>query len=154
MRPFQSADVAACLSVFDSNVPTYFGAHERADFARYLQQPEQLANYFVLEDTGRLVACGGLAFDQDGTATFCWGMVDRAFHRKGLGRALALARLAQARAMGAHRVVLSTSQHTQAFYATLGFTVTGVVVEGHGPGLDAVDMALGLLIQDRRPVGP
>lgn len=69
-------------------------------------------------------------------------MVEQALHRQGRGKALALARIAQARALGAQRLVLSTSQHTQAFYAALGFAVTRVVADGHGPGLDAVEMVL------------
>ncbi|HIE4141910.1 TPA: GNAT family N-acetyltransferase, partial [Stenotrophomonas maltophilia] len=38
------------------------------------------------------------------------------------------------------RIALSTSQHTQGFYAGLGFQVTRVVPDGHGAGIDAVEM--------------
>lgn len=140
IRAFTAADAPACLAIFDGNVPRFFGAHERADFSTYLQQPARAADYLVIERGGRVVACGGLAMDDALTAAFCWGMVDHTVHRQGLGRELAQARLLQARARGARRVVLSTSQHTCDFYSALGFGITRVVTDGHGPGLDAVDM--------------
>lgn len=142
VRLFTPLDVDACLALFDGNVPRFFGTHERADFADYLQQPARQMDYLVIERNGRVVACGGWAMDDAQTAAFCWGMVAHALHRQGLGRALAQTRLQQARARGARRVVLSTSQHTCDFYARLGFTVTQVVADGHGPGLDAVEMVM------------
>ena len=53
------------------------------------------------------------------------------------------ARLALARTLpGVERLILSTSQHTQGFYAGFGFAVTAHTPDGFGPGLDRVDMAL------------
>ena len=58
-----------------------------------------------------------------------------------LGRTLALARLRQAEAdPSIKRIALSTSQHTQGFYAGLGFQVARIVPDGHGAGIDAVEM--------------
>ncbi len=143
IRPYQVADANACLSLFDSNVPEYFAPAERADFEQFLERDAQSCAYQLIEQDGRVVACGGLAIRPDGVAGFCWGMVERSLQRRGLGRQLSLARLQQARQNpNAKRVELSTSQHTQDFYARLGFSVTRVVVDGHGPGLDAVEMTL------------
>jgi GNAT superfamily N-acetyltransferase len=139
LRPYVPSDADSCLRIFDSNVPRYFGTHERAGFAAYLQHPDRAGDYQVIERDGRIVACAGLAIDGT-TAVFCWGMVEHGLHRQTLGSALALARLGLARAVGVQRVTLSTSQHTRDFYAALGFTVTRVVTDGHGPGLDAVEM--------------
>jgi predicted GNAT family N-acyltransferase len=143
VRAYRAADAAACLALFDGNTPDYFAPGERADFARFLDALAGEHGYLVIEAAGRVVACGGLTLSPDGTAGFCWGMVARQRQRQGLGRQLALARLQQARQHPQVRqVVLSTSQHTEAFYAGLGFRVTGRVANGHGPGLDAVDMRL------------
>lgn len=143
IRPYQVADANACLSLFDSNVPEYFAPAERADFEQFLQRDAQGCAYQLIEQDGRVVACGGLSIRPDGVAGFCWGMVERSVHRQGFGRQLSLARLQQARQNpNVKRVELSTSQHTQDFYARLGFSVTRVVVDGHGPGLDAVEMTL------------
>ena len=140
LRTFNPTDASACLALFDSNVPRYFGAHERADFYRYLLHSERESDYLVIERHGRVVACGGLMRIDADTAAFCWGMVDRTLHRQGLGNALAQARVERAHALGVRRLTLSTSQHTRDFYAAHGFEVTGIVPDGHGPGLDAVHM--------------
>ncbi|MBU2047826.1 MAG: GNAT family N-acetyltransferase [Gammaproteobacteria bacterium] len=139
LRPYTPTDAPACLALFDTNVPRYFAPHERHDFATYLLHPHRAHDYLVIEHNGHLVACGGIALDNEHTAAFCWDMVDRTRHRQGLG-----ARLAHARTLGAQRITLSTSQYTQDFYAGLGFVVTHITPDGHGPGLDAVEMALEL----------
>ncbi len=143
LRPYSPADASDCLSVFDSNVPNYFASCERADFQRFLNDLAIQYTYQVIEESGRVIACGGLSIDAAGVAGFCWGMVLRARHRQGLGRQLAVARLQQAfQHPGIKRIELSTSQHTQAFYQRLGFSVSRVVPNGHGPGLDAVEMTM------------
>ncbi|WP_256775657.1 MULTISPECIES: GNAT family N-acetyltransferase [unclassified Stenotrophomonas] len=146
LRLFATPDASACLEIFDSNVPYYFGAHERRDFSNYLLQRERAQDYLVVERAGRIAACGGLMRTDEDTAAFCWGMVDSSLHRQGLGNILALARVARARALGVRRLTLSTSQHTRGFYAAQGFIVTAIVPDGHGPGLDAVHM--------ERPLAP
>ena len=139
-RPFHPRDTRACMAVFDSNLPPFFFVHERAEFLRYLQQPQRTQDYQVIACGDHVVASGGLEIDAGGTAANSRRRVEQARHRQGLGTALAQARIALAQGRGARRLTLSTSQHTQAFYAALGFTVTRVVRDGHGPGLDAVDM--------------
>lgn len=143
-RPYHPNDAAHCQRVFDSNTPLFFGPHERDGFVDFLQEPQRPQDYVVVEREGEIVACGGLAGLDEATAGFVWGMVDQRLHRQGVGKALALARIEQAQAMGKRRVTLNTSQHVQAFYAGLGFAVVNVVADGHGPGLDAVEMSLNL----------
>ncbi|HFK2918945.1 TPA: GNAT family N-acetyltransferase [Stenotrophomonas maltophilia] len=140
-RLYHPADASACLSIFDSNVPTYFAPEERSDFERFLREQATDCAFQVIERDGSIVACGGLSRYGDGRAGFCWGMVQRALHRQGLGRELALARLRQAEAdPSIKRITLSTSQHSQGFYAGLGFQLTRVIGDGHGAGIDAVEM--------------
>ncbi|WP_414577758.1 GNAT family N-acetyltransferase [Stenotrophomonas sp. FR024] len=141
LRLYRPADASACLSIFDSNVPTYFAPEERSDFERFLREQAMDCAFQVIERDHRIVACGGLSRRGDGSAGFCWGMVARALHPPGLGREQALARLRQAEVdPSINRVTLSTSQHTQGFYSGLGFQVTRVVRDGHGAGIDAVEM--------------
>ncbi len=143
-RPYHPTDAIHCLHVFDSNTPRFFGPHERDGFVSFLQEPQRPRDYVVVERDGQIVACGGLAALDEESAGFVWGMVAQHLHRQGVGKALALARIEQAQAMGKRRVTLSTSQHVQAFYSGLGFAVINVVADGHGPGLDAVEMSLNL----------
>lgn len=148
-RPYLPDDSVACLALFDSNTPQYFAPQERAEFAAFLAQAGGKAlPYLVLEQGGVVVACGGVELRGD-HAGLTWGMVARARHGQGLGRALTLARLDRLRAMpevGA--VVIETSQHTRGFYEGFGFVVTAIVPDGFGPGLDRCDMRLDF------PAGP
>ena len=69
IRPFDPADRAACLALFDSNVPEFFLPGERAEFETWLGQPfgsGEYGEYFVLEDEGRVVACGGVWLSPEG----------------------------------------------------------------------------------------
>jgi ribosomal protein S18 acetylase RimI-like enzyme len=145
IRGYIPADRAACLRLFDGNVPRFFTVAERPDFIRFLERrPAADESYLVVERDGRVVACGGYAIAADGcTAGLCWGMVARDLHGQGLGRSLTEARLRAARAVpGVTQVTLDTSQHSQGFYAGLGFAVRAVRRDGYGPGLDRWDMLL------------
>ncbi|MGE8411226.1 MAG: GNAT family N-acetyltransferase [Pseudomonas sp.] len=144
MRPFVSSDLNACLQLFDSNTPAFFDPLERPDFLNFLEHSPR--NLLVIERDGRIVACGGHALRAGtSTASLCWGMVDQTLHGQGLGRLLTEARLLAIREQGlASTVRLSTSQHSQGFYAGLGFVLLEVTPDGHGPGLDCWDMQLSL----------
>lgn len=147
LRPYVPEDCAACLALFDGNAPPFFDPGERAEFCAFLQAlPHPDRPYLVLVRDGQVVACGGLVFDAAGRhASLSWGMAARGLQGAGLGRRLTEARLALARATaGIDAVILETSQHTQGFYARLGFEVCGVTQDGFGPGLDRWDMVLRL----------
>ncbi|MGE4411509.1 MAG: GNAT family N-acetyltransferase [Sphingobium sp.] len=146
IRAYEMQDKQACLALFDSNVPRFFAPSERNDFARFLEKAAFACAYRVIERAGRLAGCGGLAIETDGvTATLCWGMIDNALHRQGLGRLLTEIRLREARETpGIRYVRVNTSQHTRDFYARFGFVTEKVTPDGYGPGLDRWDMALPL----------
>lgn len=141
-RAYAPADRDACLALFDTNVPRYFAAHERADFGRFLDALP--GPYFVVEDGGAIVACGGYAAESEpGVVALCWGMVDGSRHRRGIGSLLTAERVRRAAADGAcDAVTIRTSQHTAAFYARFGFVATRTVADGHAPGIDLVEMRL------------
>jgi ribosomal protein S18 acetylase RimI-like enzyme len=135
------ADRAACLGVFDSNVPESFDLAERREFAEYLDHLP--GPYLVLlDEQGRIHACGGWArADDPGRADLCWGMVRRSLQGEGWGRALTLARLDRvATARDLDRIRLQTSQDTEGFYLRLGFVVIEREAGGFRPGLDRVVM--------------
>ncbi|MBP2299879.1 GNAT family N-acetyltransferase [Azospirillum picis] len=146
VRPYAEPDRNGCLAVFDGNMPRFFSAAERPDFARFLARHALDWSYLVLERGGRIAACGGIVLENDGTtAGLCWGMVDRALHGTGLGTTLTEARLRSAAAIpGVTRVKLDTSQHTHGFYRRFGFRTVAVAEDGYGPGLDRYDMLLHL----------
>ncbi|RGP37877.1 GNAT family N-acetyltransferase [Pseudotabrizicola alkalilacus] len=146
-RPYSAEDQAACLALFDSNVPQYFAPSERAEFCVWLQNlPHPDRPYLVLSQHGAAVACGGLMLEPaTGQATMVWGMVDRRLHRQGLGTVLTRERIGLALACpGITRLHLSTSQHSTAFYQGFGFAITRIVPDGFAAGLDQYDMTLPL----------
>ena len=150
---YRSGDRAACLALFDSNVPDYFASHERKDFTDFLDAVQSA--YLVMDDAdGQVVACGGfLASDGDpATAVLCRGMVRRGLHRTGRGAYLLSARLDL---IAAHpdfaTVAVETSQKSRGFFERFGFVAGTLVPDGFAPGLDRVEMTLDLA---RRKVDP
>lgn len=157
-RSYTPDDRAACLDLFGSNTPAYFDPAERALFEAFLDgQPQP---YFVLEEGGQIIACGGVAIHPDlaagvalspTSAGLTWGMAARGWHGRGVGTRLLRGRLDWIRA---HRpevqeVHLATSQLTQGYYARQGFRVVRRDPDGFAPGLDKVEMVLHLNAPDR-----
>lgn len=143
-RPYQPADLEACLRLFDGNTPHFFDPSERELFIGYLGR--STAPFFVIERNGAIVACGGYAIEPDGaTASLTWGMVERTLHGQGIGQQLTAKRLDAIRTLAQLRQVqINTSQHTQRFYARFGFETIKVTPDGYGPGIDRWDMLLPL----------
>jgi predicted N-acetyltransferase YhbS len=140
IRPFAPADAAACLALFDSNMPEFFLPFERIDFEAYLLDP---GAYWVVEQQSQLVACGGVWQDSsrpERPAGLAWGMVRRDLHRTGLGSLLLRHRLDALRDMGSAQCWIDTSQHSAPFFARHGFQEISRTPDGYGPGLDEVVM--------------
>jgi N-acetylglutamate synthase-like GNAT family acetyltransferase len=145
VRTYTTQDRAACLAVFDSNVPESFNLAERLEYEAFLDSLP--GPYLVLERDGRVVSCGGFA-RAEGTscADLCWGMVERQAQGRGLGRMLTEARLQRIRQdPSITEVALRTSHVTEAFYARLGFVTERVTPDGIAPGLHKCDMRLTLV---------
>lgn len=144
-RPYRHEDFDACLSIFDGNVPGFFSMDERAEFATFLAEVDpETSPYIVLVLDGFVVACGGLSLDPNkGAASLSWGMVDRAYHGRGLGTRLTEERMKLARSSAQiAELVLATSQHAVGFYRRHGFAVVKVTPDGFAPGMDRYDMRL------------
>ena len=144
-REYSASDNAACLDVFDTNVPRFFSEEERPEYSAFLHALP--GPYFVLVDpAGGVIGCGGYALrEASGVADLCWGMVRQELHGLGLGRALAELRIERIRQESrVSGVTLNTSQHTQGFYQRLGFRTSSVEADGYAPGLDRCVMRLEL----------
>ena len=138
-RPYFASDKAACLALFDINVPDFFDASERRDFAAFLDSPD--GEYFILEREDAVIGCGGFAREERGQARFTWGMVDRTCHGRGLGRQLAEYRLQAIRDAGIFsEVELFTTPLVAPFFVKVGFASVRVEKDGFAPGMDKVQM--------------
>lgn len=139
VRFFVPVDKDGCLALFDSNVPRYFDASERAAFAGFLDQPD--GHYFVIEQAAKICGCGGFAREERGQARFTWGMVDNACHGLGLGRMLAEYRLQAIEESGQfHEVELFTTPQIASFFAKFSFETEEIEKDGFAPGMDKVQM--------------
>ncbi|MBB3779836.1 hypothetical protein FHY16_002606 [Xanthomonas campestris] len=79
IRPYQPWDFDACMALFDANVPAFFSAGERVDFAGFLIQHATAWHYQLLERGNEIAGGAGYAINADGiTASLCWGMSIRA----------------------------------------------------------------------------
>jgi len=141
-RPYAPTDQQDCLAIFDSNTPQFFGVDERPDFFGFLSR--QPCPYYVVERDGKIVASGGnYTRVNDGDAFLVWGMVHKDHHRQGIGTLLLQERL---KLIFLHepgaRVVIDTSQHSQAFFARFGFQAKSLTENHYAPGLHRVDMEL------------
>ncbi len=142
VRRYRRDDRQACLALFEGNIPDSFFPHEIPKFMEFLDC--FCGPYLVVEESGNLVGCGGLA-DHPDDLTLCWGMVARTRQRQGVGRLLLQVRLALAdRIPGGRLVRLNTSQRTAPFFEKEGFVTRLVSPNGYGPGLDRHDMELRL----------
>lgn len=146
IRPYTAADEAAVLQLFRSNLVPYFVPEEEADLQAFLRE-EVVADglpYFVAElpDWPGLVAAGGYALNPE-HAVLTWGMVERRLHGRGIGRAFTEFRVRECRRAYPDRAIeINTSQHTEAFYAKLGFRTLSIEPDKFAPGLHEVLMLL------------
>jgi ribosomal protein S18 acetylase RimI-like enzyme len=141
-RPYAPADRAACLAILDSNVPRYFAAADRPQFAAFLDEP---VGFFgvLCDDRGAPIGCGGIAPSRASArvAVLTWGMIHADHHRRGWGRVLLQTRLARLAEMPAvDRVVLHTTAAAAGFYRRFGFHEVARVPDGYGPGIDRYEM--------------
>ena len=144
-RAYQPRDYDACLALFQGNTPDFFAENEVAEYADFLERMP--CPYFVVEDSGAVVGCGGIVIDeQEHRAGLAWGLVDRQRHRQGIGRYLLLARIDWL--VRQHHeiatVELDTSQHSYGFFAKEGFVTTKITENWYAQGMHRYDMRLKL----------
>ncbi len=129
------------MSLFNTNVPSFFATSEEKLFKKYLASPN--INYYILFDQyTRLVGCGGYEYEiESKQMTLTWGMIDSRFHNNGYGRYLTDYRIEKIRTEYPElNIVLNTSQHTFKFYQKFGFRITKITKDYYWLGLDRYDM--------------
>ncbi len=145
IRLYEVTDLAACMDCFQSNTPPAFTVAEITLFRNFLERvgrehPETLP-YWVLEKDGRVVGCGGLGLNENGTVSLTWGLVHSAFHKQGLGRQLLEYRLQQwALLFPQSPLRLDTTQHAVTFFEKYGFRTVQYTPDGYEPRLHRYDM--------------
>jgi len=143
-RPYTIGDKDACMDIFMSNTPRYFGIEEADEFRSFLDAPT--CDYFVATQNDKVVACGGHGYHSKKQAfILAWGMVRVDLHKHGLGKFILAERLKRIYSdFGENLVQIETSQHSQGFFERFGFVVTNTIADYFAPGIDRVDMELRL----------
>lgn len=151
IRPYTPADRLSCIAIFNSNCPAYLDPTEINGLENWLNSRDKgtiayknsAADFFyVLENNNTVIACGGFYIVKDKQqANMTWGMVNNLYHKQGYGKQLFQYRMEQIKKRyPQHSIVLDTSQHTYPFFEQFGFTVTHIIPDAYGPGLDRYDM--------------
>lgn len=142
-RRYRPADRWAAVGIFDSNIPESFLESEREQFLAFIDGDQ--GPYLVAEDrAGSIIGCGGIAQVGSGV-TLCWGIVNRRYHRRGVGRFLLRVRLGMAAALpGITEVLMNTSNETAPFFEREGFQTVKVMPNFFREGLHRHDMRLSL----------
>jgi [ribosomal protein S18]-alanine N-acetyltransferase len=127
-RKYEADDLTALKEIFFSNVPTYFADFEWNDFEGFLKD-DIVDNCFydVVLFNSKIIGAGGIAQNDDKSISLCWGMIDEAYHKKGFGKKLLQHRLKLSQAHFPNQtIVISTTQHTYAFFVKYGFKTTEI----------------------------
>ncbi len=151
IRKYKTEDHLACLELFRSNVPKFFDPVEEEFFEQWLNGIDEdhlvfsnteEEHYFVVEEGGKLQACGGYYITSTtNEARMCWGMVDNKLHRKGIGRKFLEFRINEIRrSRPGCKIALDTSQHAYQFFERMNFKVEEIIKDHYAPGLDKYEM--------------
>jgi GNAT superfamily N-acetyltransferase len=132
LRLYDSADRDECLAIYRDNAVGRFPDGFVGFFADFLDRPDYLKVVLCAED--RPVAVGGIGWTPFLISRCAWlifGVVSPAFHGRGLGTALLLARLSLLPAPGQSvRLFMTNVANSQTFFARFGFASVGSVPSG------------------------
>ena len=145
IRPYSPEDKTQLLHLLKLNSPQYFDPSEEADYIHYLDH--ELEDYFVVEEAGQIIGCGGINYFQDEkTARISWDMLHPDFQGKGIGSRLLQHRIDHIRKNpDYHHIVVRTSQMAFKFYEKGGFRLETVQQDFWAPGFDLYQMRIDLL---------
>lgn len=152
IRKYETVDHHACMEMFLTNVPKYFTLEEVDEYERFLSKLDDSTVtdnpfYYVMELDNRPIGCGGFGkkngIDGIPSITFVWGMVDKAYHKKGFGEELLRFRLSEIKVQFPNwKVILDTTQFSYTFFEKYGFKTLKITENGYGEGMHRYDMIL------------
>jgi len=129
-------------------MPDFFDPSELPQFETWLDEEikdehaQNLAFYYVLEISGKIMACGGFYLNPEKKqAGMAWGMVSKTYHKNGFGKQLLEFRKKKIWSLSPQaQIMLDTSQYSYPFFEKMGFKLTAITKDFYGEGLDRYDM--------------
>ena len=142
IRSYHPTDKPALLELLRLNTPAFFAPAEEADFIHYLSH--EAAYYFVMEEAGQLLGCGGYNLLAEGTrAHISWDIFGPESQGKGLGTALTKFRISEIKQHPeVQTIVVRTTPQVCRFYEKSGFRTIKTVENYWAPGYDLVHMEM------------
>lgn len=144
IRTYIPEDKAELIELIRLNTPQYFDTSEEDDLNNYLENERE--TYFVVEQDNKIVGCGGINYENNGTiGIISWDIIDPEHQGKGIGRSLLLHRinvLKNDKQVNSIRV--RTSQHTDKFYAKCGFSLEFITKDYWAKDYDLYQMKIDL----------
>jgi len=139
-RAFASADIPACLALFDGNCPAYFAPNERADYRAFLDAAPE--GYEVCMLDGAIVGAYGVHATGDGNAALHWILLAPAAQGHGLGAAIMARAMRMLDERGHDTLHISASHRSAPFFARFGAVEDARIADGWGPGMHRVEMRI------------
>ena len=142
IKKYSTSDYDQCVNIFKSNIPEYFAKDELSDFQDYIKNISKTKDgwtdsFYILKRDKKLVGCAGLGLNKSKKiATLSWGMVDKNYHRNGIGTQLTNYRLNLLESYNLDlKIRLDTSQHSYLFYEKFGFKIEDIEKDGYEKGM-------------------
>ena len=128
-------------------MPEYFAKDELSDFQDYIKNISKTKDgwtdsFYILKRDKKIVGCAGLGLNKSKKiATLSWGMVDKNYHRNGIGTQLTNYRLNLLQSYKLDlKIRLDTSQHSYLFYEKFGFKIEDIEKDGYEKGMHKYNM--------------
>ena len=127
IRPYRPADKDACIEIYNQNELGRFPAGVRGQFEKFLEDLGYLKLICCIDDEPvAIVGVGRIPALLSHHVWLVFGMVRPALHRRGIGTAMLLARIAALpRPVKPIRVILSSVAASDGFFTRFGFTYQG-----------------------------
>ncbi len=142
IKKYSTSDYDQCVNIFKSNIPEYFAKDELSDFQDYIKNISKTKDgwtdsFYILKRDKKIVGCAGLGLNKSKKiATLSWGMVDKNYHRNGIGTQLTNYRLNLLQSYKLDlKIRLDTSQHSYLFYEKFGFKIEDIEKDGYEKGM-------------------
>ena len=147
IKKYSTSDYDQCVNIFKSNIPEYFAKVELSDFQDYIKNISKTKDgwtdsFYILKRDKKIVGCAGLGLNKSKKiATLSWGMVDKNYHRNGIGTQLTNYRLNLLQSYKLDlKIRLDTSQHSYLFYEKFGFKIEDIEKDGYEKGMHKYNM--------------
>lgn len=144
IRPYTEIDQNRILAIFQLNTPEFFSREEESDLIQYLKSETE--DYFVIEDEGQVIGCGGINYENDFTmGVISWDIIHPEYQGKGVGVQLLKHRLDLLKSnTSIQKIIVRTSQIVFRFYEKAGFELKEVKTDYWAKGFDLYHMEIQL----------